>query len=93
MEGEGEANMTEEGAEPRGGRGAEVVDDKAELGADRGHEVGAEWRRKVVGRKAGSEAMSARGGEITPGLAGRSSWLWTPIERSREAAVAETRLV
>ena len=50
--------MTEEGAEPRGGRGAEVVDDKAELGADRGREVGAEWRRKVVGRKAGSEAMS-----------------------------------
>ena len=44
--------MTEEGAEPRGGRGAEVVDDKA----DRGREVGA-------------------------------------IERSREAAVAETRLV
>ena len=81
--------MTEEGAEPRGGRGAEVVDDKA----DRGREVGAEWRRKVVGRKAGSEAMSARGGEITPRLAGRSSWLWTPIERSREAAVAETRLV
>ena len=89
MEGEGEVNMTEEGAEPRGGRGAEVVDDKA----DRGREVGAEWRRKVVGRKAGSEAMSARGGEITPRLAGRSSWLWTPIERSREAAVAETRLV
>ena len=49
-----------EGAEPRGGRGARVVDDEAELGADRGRDVGAEWRRKVVGRKAGSEAMSAR---------------------------------
>ena len=75
MEGEGEANRTGEGAEPRGGRGAKVVDDEAELGADRGREVGAEWRHKVVGRKAGSEAMSARGGEITPGLAGRGSCL------------------
>jgi len=75
VEGEGEANRTGEGAEPRGGRGAKVVDDEAELGADRGRDVGAEWRRKVVGRKAGSEAMSARGGEITPGLAGRGSWL------------------
>ena len=34
MEGEGEANRTEEGVEPRGGRGAKVVDDEAELGAD-----------------------------------------------------------
>ena len=75
MEGEGEANRTEESVEPRGGRGAKVVDNEAELGADRGCEVGAEWRREVVGRKAGSEAMSARGGEITPGLAGRGSWL------------------
>ena len=75
MEGEGEANRTEEGVEPRGGRGAKVVDDEAELGADRGCEVGAVSRREVVGRKAGSEAMSARGGEIAPGLAGRGSWL------------------
>ena len=75
VEGEGEANRTEESIEPRGGRGADVVDDEAELGANRRCKVGAERRREVVGRMAGSEAMSARGGEITPGLAGRGSWL------------------
>ena len=48
MEGQGEASRTEESVEPRGGRGAKVVDDEAELGADRRCEVGAERRREVV---------------------------------------------
>ena len=55
MEGEGEANRTEKSVEPRGGRGAKVVDDEAELGADRRCEVGVERRREVVGRMAGSK--------------------------------------
>ena len=75
MEGEGEANRTEESVEPRGGRGAKVVDDEAELGADRRCEVGAERRREVVGGMAGLEARSARERGITPGVTGRGSWL------------------
>ena len=59
MEGEGEADRKEESAGPRGGRGAKVVDDEAELGADRRREVGAERRREVVGGMAGLEARSA----------------------------------
>ena len=52
MEGEGEADMKEESAEPRGEGGAKAVmnqvDDEAETGADRRCKVGAVWRRKAV---------------------------------------------
>ena len=88
VEGEGEADRKEESAGPRGGGGAKAVDDEAWR-----CEVGAEWRREVVGGMAGLEARSARGRGITPGLTGRGSWLRSPFERDFEAVVAEAKPV